>query len=228
MLETIKHKGKEMHVVITGAAGGIGREFCRLYKERGDQVTALCRQSNEELNNLGVRVIEQVDVTNLDCLRDLAFELKEIDVLINNAAIFKSDPMANIAYDKVMEHMDVNALGPLRTTVNLLSCMNEGAKVAMISSRMGSITDNSSGGHYAYRMSKAALNMAAVSLNQDLSSLGICVGVFHPGFVKTKMTSGQGDIEASEAALRLIDRIDELNRENAGRFIHSNGEELPW
>ena len=217
-----------MHVVITGAAGGIGIEFCRLYKERGDQVTALCRKSNDELNQLGVTVIEDIDVTNLDCLRNLAMEIVKIDVLINNAGIFKMDPMANIAYDRVQEHMDVNALGPLRTTVNLLSCMNEGARVAMISSRMGSIADNSSGGQYAYRMSKAALNMAAVSLNHDLASLGICVGVFHPGFVKTKMTKDQGDIEASEAASRLIERIDELNRENAGRFIHSNGEELPW
>lgn len=217
-----------MHVVITGAAGGIGSEFCRLYKERGDQVTALCRKASEELKNLEITLIEGVDVTDIDGLRNLALELKAVDLLINNAAIFDCDPMANVSYEKILEHMDVNALGPLRTTINLLSCMNEGAKVAMISSRMGSIADNTSGGFYAYRMSKAALNMAAISLQHDLSRLGVCVGVFHPGFVKTKMTNGQGDIEAGEAAGRLIERIDELNLENSGRFIHSNGEELPW
>ena len=88
--------------------------------------------------------------------------------------------------------------------------------------------DNQSGGYYGYRMSKAALNAAGVSMAKDLGARGIAVGIFHPGFVQTEMVNNNGDIDAATAAARLADRIDELTLQNAGRFIHSNGEALPW
>jgi NAD(P)-dependent dehydrogenase (short-subunit alcohol dehydrogenase family) len=93
---------------------------------------------------------------------------------------------------------------------------------------MGSIADNSSGGYYGYRMSKAALNAAGMSLAQDLRSRGIAVLILHPGFVRTQMTAGHGAIAPAESARGLVDRIDELTLENTGRFLHMNGEALPW
>jgi NAD(P)-dependent dehydrogenase (short-subunit alcohol dehydrogenase family) len=98
----------------------------------------------------------------------------------------------------------------------------------MITSRMGSIADNTSGGRYGYRMSKAALNIASVSLAHDLKHLGISVGIIHPGLVGTEMIGGYGDISPDQAAESIAKRIEELNLENSGTFWHSNGEILPW
>ena len=104
----------------------------------------------------------------------------------------------------------------------------KGAKVALITSRMGSVTDNTSGGRYGYRMSKAALNIAGVSLAHDLKEQEVAVALLHPGYVQTEMVNNSGDISAAVAVERLIRRIEELNLENTGTFWHSNGEVLPW
>src|SRR5690606_11410042 len=110
----------------------------------------------------------------------------------------------------------------------LLGNLQQGSKVAFITSRMGSIADNSSGGYYGYRMSKAALNAAAMSLTRDLHPRGIAVAILHPGFVQTAMVNYGGDISADESAKRLSQRIAELSLDNSGGFWHSNGDELPW
>jgi len=110
----------------------------------------------------------------------------------------------------------------------LIHSLGVDAKVAMITSRMGSIADNSSGGYIGYRMSKAALNAASVSLAHELKSKKIAVGLFHPGFVQTQMVNFAGDISAEESAQCLTKRIDELNLSNSGGFWHANGETLPW
>ncbi|MAL84047.1 MAG: short-chain dehydrogenase, partial [Idiomarina sp.] len=123
---------------------------------------------------------------------------------------------------------EVNALAPLRVTEALLPNLKEGSKVAMITSRMGSIADNGSGSRYGYRMSKAALNAAGKSLSLDLKDQGISVVLLHPGFVQTDMVNHAGDIPAETAAERLIQRIDELSLDTTGQFFHSNGEGLPW
>jgi NAD(P)-dependent dehydrogenase (short-subunit alcohol dehydrogenase family) len=104
----------------------------------------------------------------------------------------------------------------------------KGAKVAMITSRMGSVTDNSSGGYYGYRMSKAALNIAGVSLAHDLKEQEVAVALLHPGHVQTEMVNYSGDISAAVAVERLMQRVEELNLDNTGTFWHSNGEVLPW
>ena len=124
--------------------------------------------------------------------------------------------------------MAVNALGPLRMTYAMLPFLNDGAKIAMMTSRMGSIGDNTSGSRYGYRMSKAALNIASVSLAYDLKPRGIAVGILHPGFVRTKMTGNNGFIDPDEAVTALLTRIDELTLDNSGTFWHSNGNVLPW
>ncbi len=217
-------------ILITGANRGIGLAFVRHYLHRGERVLAVCRQSSSELDVSGAEVFAGVDVADPASITRLQQELKSvvIDVLINNAGILRDERLGSIDYATVLEQFDVNTLGPLRVTEALLGNLGKSAKVALITSRMGSIADNTSGGRYGYRMSKAALNIAGVSLAQDLKSRGISVALLHPGYVQTAMVGFGGDISAEEAARRLIVRIDELNLENSGSFWHSNGEILPW
>ena len=151
-----------------------------------------------------------------------------IDLLINNAGVLGRESIDDWDPNTIDYQFRVNALGPLLVTQTLLPAMAKDGKIAMITSRMGSMADNGSGGYYGYRMSKAALNAAGVSMANDLKPKGIAVGIFHPGFVQTEMVNGAGDIDADTCAERLSQRIDELNVSNAGRFIHSNGDELPW
>jgi NAD(P)-dependent dehydrogenase (short-subunit alcohol dehydrogenase family) len=127
-----------------------------------------------------------------------------------------------------MEHQfRVNALGPLRVTAGLLENLARGSKVGIVTSRMGSIDDNTSGGHYGYRMSKAAANMAGASLARDLADRAIAVALLHPGYVATDMTGGEG-VPAEESARGLIQRMDELDMASSGGFWHAQGERLPW
>jgi NAD(P)-dependent dehydrogenase (short-subunit alcohol dehydrogenase family) len=124
--------------------------------------------------------------------------------------------------------MEVNAYGPLRVTQKLSPLLARGSKVALITSRMGSIGDNGSGGYYGYRMSKAALNAAGKSLAIDLAPRGVSVAILHPGMVKTAMTGSHGKVEPEDAARDLLARIDALGLDNTGTFWHANGEVLPW
>lgn len=216
-----------MHVVITGANRGIGYAMANQYVNAGHQVTALVRKSNAALEALGVKIVAGVDVTG-DCT-DLAAQVQgTVDLLINNAGLLESDSLDTLAWESVERQLAVNAIGPLRVTHALLPLLGQGAKVAMITSRMGSVADNGSGAYYGYRMSKAALNSAAKSLAIDLAPRGIAVAVLHPGFVQTEMVNYAGDISADEAADRLRARIEETTLANSGEFRHSNGDALPW
>lgn len=219
-----------MNVVITGGNRGIGLALVKHYKARGASVFATCRNSCDELNNAGVTIISGVDVSKPDLLPEKLAPLMDIDIdlLINNAGVLGQETIDDWDPNTIDYQFRVNALGPLLVTQSLLSRMTQKSKIALISSRMGSMEDNGSGGYYGYRMSKAALNAAGVSMANDLSARGIAVGVFHPGFVQTEMVNGAGDIDADTCAERLLERIDELNLSNCGRFIHSNGDVLPW
>lgn len=217
-------------VVITGASRGIGLSFSQLYQERGYVVYAACRNSSSELSALGVNVIERVDVTKAEGIQRLAAALDGIgiDLLINNAGILRDEVLGNIEQTTIRQQFETNALAPLLVTESLIGNLSAQAKVAFITSRMGSVTDNSSGGRYGYRMSKAALNIAAVSMAHDLKPKGVAVAILHPGLVGTDMIGGVGDITPDQAADRLSQRIDQLNLSNTGTFWHSNGEILPW
>ncbi|MFA9462480.1 SDR family oxidoreductase [Thiohalorhabdus sp. Cl-TMA] len=217
-------------VLITGANRGIGLELARQWHERGDRVIAVCRQPSDALKELGVRIIEGIDVTKAEDVQRLPGALgdERIDLLYNNAGILLDENLSNMNFETMEQQFEVNTLGPLRVTHALLDRLNEGAKVGLMTSRMGSIDDNDSGGRYGYRMSKAALNAAGKSLAVDLRPRGIAVAILHPGFVKTEMTGNQGHITPDEAAERLIRRMDELNPENTGTFWHSDGSVLPW
>ncbi|MFY8327918.1 SDR family oxidoreductase [Pseudoalteromonas sp. ZZD1] len=218
------------HVVITGANRGIGLNLCQQYQAAGYHVTAVVRQVSEELKALGVTIISNIDVANEGDIVALQSQLHghKIDLLINNAGVFSYESMADMDFAAINQQLAVNAVAPIRVTHALIHSLGIDAKVAMITSRMGSITDNSSGGYIGYRMSKAALNAAAVSLAHELKDKKIAVGLFHPGFVQTQMVNFAGDISPEQAAERLTKRIDELNLENSGGFWHSNGETLPW
>lgn len=217
-------------ICITGANRGIGLELARQFKHRGDDVVAACRESSKELTKLDVEVIEGVDVTEDGSVGELAKALgdRTVDVLVNCAGILSDESLSDLDFDRMRRQFEVNSLGPLRVTAALRGNLGKGSKVAIITSRMGSIADNTSGGRYGYRMSKTAVNMAGRSLAQDLREAGVAVVILHPGFVRTEMTGGQGLIDPPESAAGLIARIDELSLETSGSFRHTNGEELPW
>jgi NAD(P)-dependent dehydrogenase (short-subunit alcohol dehydrogenase family) len=218
------------NIVITGANRGIGLAMCMHFKAQGDRVFALCRKTSVELTALDVNIIEDIDVTSDLGIANMVSGLKhiDIDVLVCNAGILRDESLANLNLNTLREQFEVNALAPLRVVASLQKQLKQGAKVALITSRMGSIADNNSGGRYGYRMSKAALNAAAMSLSHDLASNKIAVGIYHPGYVQTEMVNYGGDISASDAAKKLVALINQLTLAQSGIFKHSNGNILPW
>mgnify|MGYP000134851711 FL=1 len=219
------------NILITGANRGIGLALTQKYQARGDVVYAVCRKASPDLLALkNVHVIDGIDVTQDQDLITLQGALKNVtlNVFINNAGIMSEETLGDINFSDVLQQFNVNAVGPLKTTQALLNNLESGSKVAIITSRMGSISDNGSGGWYGYRMSKSAVNSAAVSLAQDLKPRGISVVLLHPGFVQTDLVDQKGDISASQSAGNLIERISELTPKNSGSLVHANGETLPW
>ena len=218
------------HVVITGANRGIGLALAEQYHQQGFRVTAICRSSTPGIERVAAKVISGVDVTKETGLNAMVDGLKDetIDLLINNAGLLQDEVLGSIDFDSIRQQMEINAYAPLRVTEALLPNLTKGSKIALITSRMGSIADNTSGGRYGYRASKAALNAFGKSLAMDLKNEGIAVALLHPGYVKTRMVNFGGMITPEESATGLIARIEELNLENTGSFWHTNGEELAW
>jgi NAD(P)-dependent dehydrogenase (short-subunit alcohol dehydrogenase family) len=216
--------------LVTGANRGIGLALCRRLAEGGRDVIAVCRTPSPALQGLGIRVEIGVDVTSDEAVAGLARRLEgvELDELICNAGILREEGLDDRAYDDIRAQLEVNAIAPLRVVAALHHKIRRGGKIALITSRMGSIGDNGSGGYYGYRMSKAALNAAGMSLARDLAPAGIAVAILHPGFVRTDMTAGSGNVDPADAAKQLIDRIEALTSETTGTFWHANGQVLPW
>jgi NAD(P)-dependent dehydrogenase (short-subunit alcohol dehydrogenase family) len=230
-------------MLVTGCSRGIGLELCRQLRARGDAVIAACREASPDLRALDVRVEEGIDVASDDGPSLLASRLSgaNLGALVHNAGVLTRETLADLdtdshvtaapsgrAADRIRRQFEVNALAPVRLTAALLPNLVSGSKIAIITSMMGSIDDNASGGMYGYRMSKAAVNMAGVSLARDLASRGVAVALLHPGFVRTDMTRGNGNVDPPEAVRGLIARIDELTLESSGGFWHANGKRLPW
>ena len=192
---------------------------------------ATCKNSSDYLNSLGVEIIEDVDISSDKSILILKNRLKgrNIDCLINNAGIADYNTLENLDLNSIRRQFEINALSPLLFTKELLSSLKKGSKIAFITSRMGSIEDNTSGGSYGYRMSKVALSMAAKSLSIDLIKKEIYVAILHPGLVSTRMTGfTKNGISTVDSVTGLLKRIDNLNKNNTGTFWHSNGEILPW
>ncbi len=217
--------------LVTGANRGIGYEYCRQLKNRGEEVIATCRSSNANLESLGVRVESGIDITSGEAVVGLIKKLTgiEIDVLIQNAGIYETNSFSNLDPESIRKQFEINALSPLCFTCAIKNNLSKGSKVILMTSRMGSIEDNTSGGSYGYRMSKVALCMAGKSLATDLKPDGIAVALLHPGLVSTRMTgfSSHG-ITPEKSVQGLLQRIDELTIQNTGSFWHANGEILPW
>ena len=217
--------------LITGANRGIGLELSRQIHMRGDKVIATCRKTSNDLINLGVEIIENIDVTSKKSLNILKERLCDIslDGLIHNAGISEYNAFDDLDDKSIKRQFEVNALSPLLITSELIDYLNTNAKIAFITSRMGSIDDNTSGGSYGYRMSKVALCMAAKSLSIDLLNRNIYIAILHPGLVSTRMTGFiKNGISAKESAQGLLERINSLDKNNSGTFWHANGEVLPW
>jgi NAD(P)-dependent dehydrogenase (short-subunit alcohol dehydrogenase family) len=221
------------NALVTGAAGGIGYELARQLAARGTAVIAVCRKPGAELPRLPVRVEADIDIaTDAGCAA-LATRVAGVplDLLIHNAGVLfdeSLDALDEEAVANIRRQFEVNALAPLRLTARLAPQLVRGGKLVLITSRMGSMADNTSGGYYGYRMSKAAMNAAGRSLAHDLAPRGVAVVMLHPGYVQTPMTSGRGDVDPATAARGLIARIDELTPASSGRFLHANGSPLPW
>jgi len=221
------------HCLVTGANRGIGLALCTLLAGRGEQVIAACRDSSKALDALGVRVETGVEVGDPDSVQRLAETLagQPLDWLINNAGVLRRDTLGGLhgeALEDLYLQFRVNSVGPLLVTQALLGNLQPGAKIGIITSRMGSVGDNTSGSYYGYRMSKAAVNAAGKSLAMDLKERGIAVALLHPGYVRTEMVGGGGDVEPEQAAAGLIARLDALTLDTTGGFWHANGEALPW
>lgn len=222
------------HALVIGANRGIGLELARQLKARGAHVTATYRTDIGGLADLGVATVGHIDLERPETLAalsadGLASAPTQIDDLIVNAGIYPKDK-SNGAFDPaaILRGFTVNAMGPLLAVDAVKKRLNPGARVLLITSRMGSIADNDSGGSYAYRMSKAALNMAGKTLSLDLKSQGVSVALIHPGWVKTDMTSNQGLIDTHESAAGILARLDQLDPSTTGTFWHQNGQVLPW
>lgn len=220
-------------VLITGANRGIGLALTKHFTARGDRVIAVCRRSSPGLDDTGAQVESGVDVGDDAAVAALAQRLSDvrIDTLVLNAGILERESLGSIdaaGFESMRRQFEVNALGPLRVAQALLDHLAVGAKIGIITSRMGSVADNSSGGRYGYRASKAAVNAIGKSLAVDLKPRGVAVFLLHPGYVATDMVGGTGDVSPEQAAAQLVERLDTLELEQTGTFWHANGSELPW
>lgn len=217
-------------VLISGANRGIGLALARHYCDRGDKVIALCRGTAGALESLDVDLHRNCDVTDPEALSRLARELdgQAIDIVIANAGIMIYEGLDDLDREHSLYQYEVNALGPLWLARALRGNLREGSKVGIVSSRVGSMADNQSGGNYGYRMSKAAANMAGVNLAHDLAPLGVAVALLHPGYVKTDMVNMGGEVEPAFAAAGLAKRLDVLDMATTGTFWHAQGQALPW
>ncbi len=220
--------------LITGASRGIGLELTRQVQFRGNTVIATCRdpKSNRELRDLDIAVkkLDVLDGASVQALADSLIETP-IDVLVNNAGIGGGRArLTELDYGKMNECFATNTLGPLRVTAALLPNLRAGERrlVANVTSRMGSIADNTSGGSYAYRTSKAALNMANRSMAHELGADGITCVVFHPGWVQTDMGGANAPLSVENSVQGLLEVMDGLSTADSGRFLNYNGEEIPW
>ncbi|MBD8527673.1 SDR family oxidoreductase [Pseudomarimonas arenosa] len=221
------------HHLIIGANRGIGLALARELCHGATPVIAACRSTSPDLDALPVQIETGVDVADLGSLRALSQRLGDlrINTLIVVAGVLSKEAlnaMDEDALSRMQHQFNVNTLGPLRAISALRGHLGKGSKIGILTSRMGSMADNGSGGYYGYRASKAAVNAVGVSLARDLAADEISVVLLHPGFVRTEMTGGQGDVDAATSAKGLLARLEETTLDNTGRFVHADGTELPF
>ena len=218
------------NILIIGSNRGIGLALATQYLQRGDTVYGTSRGPNPLLEEKGGRCIVGVDMTTDEGAQALRAGLEGVSIhtAVINAGVLVRTPLSNLNFDLVLQQIQVNAIGVLRMAHSLQSFLSTGSKLGIVTSRMGSIADNTSGGSYGYRMSKSAVNSAGKSLSIDLAPGGVAVRLLHPGWVQTEMTGGTGHVTADEAAEGLIECMDTLTLESTGEFWHAQGTRLPW
>src|SRR5690349_23336351 len=227
--------------LITGANRGLGLEFAKQYLADNWQVYAACRDpsSASELRRLadgsrGKLQVLSMDVSDLAKVRAAAVELKgkPIDLLLNNAGIGgpRGQTIGNIDYETWARVLDVNTLGPMRVAEAFVDnvARSDRELIVTVTSGMGSISDNSSGGAFAYRTSKAAVNMVMRSLAVDLAPRGITCVVINPGWVRTDMGGANARLTAAESVTAMRRLIDKLGPAQSGKFFNHDGREYAW
>ena len=223
-------------IVITGANRGIGLEFARQYAEDGWTVIGTAREPGRarELQATGaeVRGLDAADPASVNDFAD-ALQGRAVDVLLHNAGFFGGQDQG---FGQVWDPgtwdatMRTNAMAPLMLTQALVDNLMAGEqrRVPVLTSRMGSIADNGSGGYYVYRASKAAANAVVKSMAEDLKARGIIATALHPGWVQTEMGGPNAMLTPAESAANLRRVIAGMNVGYAGRFLNHDGQEIPW
>lgn len=225
-------------VLITGANRGLGLEFTKQYAVDGWHVLACCRDpiSASELNAL-VKThsniqVHQLDLANFDQIESLAAALKNvaIDLLINNAGIYPESTVDDLDAEAWLTGFKINSIAPLKVAQAFTPhvAKSQLKKIATLSSKMGSIDDNTSGGSYMYRSTKTAVNMVMKSLSIDLQPKGIAVITLHPGWVQTDMGGANALINTQTSIAGLRKVIGNLSLNNTGRFVAYDGQAIGW
>jgi NAD(P)-dependent dehydrogenase (short-subunit alcohol dehydrogenase family) len=229
---------KTYQVLITGANRGIGLEFVRQYAQDGWRVIACCRhlESASELHALKKSYenihIKALDVASFAQISALALTLADesIDVLINNAGVYPDSHWGDVDTEDWLNAFIVNSIAPLKMAEAFTSHIanSQLKKIATLSSKMGSIDDNTSGGSYIYRSSKVATNMVMKSLSIDLKAFGISVVTLHPGWVLTEMGGPNALIDTKASVIGLRKQIESLNISTTGEFVAYDGKKINW
>lgn len=224
--------------VVTGANSGIGHAFAQILISEGYEVHAADHEVGENLQSLQCR-LHRLDVRAPESIAGFAAQLanKPVDVLLNVAGVMaqgEQDALGNVTKDSMTRIFETNTFGPLLLTQALLEniSQSQSPRIGIVSSRVGSIQDNSTGGSYAYRASKAAVNSIGKSLAMDLQSKGVVVSLLHPGIVVSNLNpavEGQPEaVQPEEAATKLWAVFMSKGMEETGKFWHREGYELPW
>ena len=229
---------KPHQVLITGANRGLGLEFTKQYAADGWNVLACCRHPQSALDlqalakvnaNITIQPLDVADFAQIDAL---ALQLKDesIDVLINNAGVYPASSFGDTNYEAWAEGFKVNSMAPLKMAEAFVQHITRGQlkKIATLSSKMGSLDDNTSGESYSYRSSKTAVNMVMKSLSIDLKPYGISVVTLHPGWVQTDMGGSNALISVHTSVSGLRKVIESLSLESTGKFIAYDGKAIPW
>ena len=227
--------------LITGANRGIGLEFAKQYAADGWNVIATCRnpESASDLNDLAASSGGAVEVFALDAAMSSSVRLaaeklagKSIDLLLNNAGVMgeAKQSFGQVDYTDWAQVLNINTMGPLRVAEAFVEhvAASELKLIVTITSAMGSIADNTSGGMIIYRTSKAAVNMAMRSAAVDLAPRGISCVVMHPGWVKTDMGGSNALVQTTDSVAALREQIAKFGSDHSGKFINYDGREFPW
>ncbi|WP_264875146.1 SDR family oxidoreductase [Vibrio agarivorans] len=226
------------HIFITGANRGIGLELVQQFLAQGAKVTATYRDQQNAQALLALAESHsaltclQLDVTDYPAVESLTKNLSAIDILINNAGYYgpKGYGFGHTDIQEWRKVFEINTIAPLKLVEALFPSLQQGhdKKIMCLSSKVGSMTENTSGGGYIYRSSKAALNSVVKSLSNDLSDKGFTVLALHPGWVQTEMGGPNATLSSPESAKGLVRVIESSQNSDSGKFLNFEGTELPW